>query len=115
MNQTAQTGGALPQITVEDLKQRLDAGNSPVILDVRKPDEYAICKLPNSILIPLSELPSRLQELNPDVEMVVHCKLGGRSSQAVAFLREHGFANVKNLTGGIQAWAERVEPSMPKY
>lgn len=106
---------AMPQMTPEDLKARLDRGDAPFILDVRNPDEYAICKIAGSTLIPLGELPARLAELDPQREIVVHCKMGGRSSQAQAFLKQNGFMKVYNLAGGVLAWAERIDPSMAKY
>jgi adenylyltransferase/sulfurtransferase len=102
-------------ISVEELKQKLDRGEKVVILDVRNLPEYQICKLPGSALIPLNELPSRLAELNPDEEMVVHCKSGMRSAKAIAFLRDQGFRKLRNLTGGILAWAQKIDPSMPTY
>jgi sulfur-carrier protein adenylyltransferase/sulfurtransferase len=103
------------EITVTQLKARLDAGEQPFILDVRNQNEYDICRLANSKLIPLSDLPNRLTELDPDKEIIVHCKMGGRSAQAMAFLKQNGFADVKNLTGGIIAWATEVDKSMPTY
>jgi adenylyltransferase/sulfurtransferase len=105
----------LPQISPEELKSRLDKGEAPFILDVRNPDEYATCKISGSTLVPLGELPARLQELDPEKEIVVHCKMGGRATQAQIFLQQHGFSDVKNLTGGILAWAEKIDPSMKKY
>jgi adenylyltransferase/sulfurtransferase len=102
-------------ITPKELKARLDAGEKIFILDVRNPEEYAICKLDGSTLIPLSELPNRTKELNPDEEIVVHCRSGGRSAQAATFLRQLGFKDVKNLTGGVLLWSDTVDPSMPKY
>lgn len=105
----------LSQISPEALKARLDAGETLFILDVRNPDEFALCRLPGSTLIPLGELPARLAELNPDGEIIVHCKMGGRATQAQTFLQQHGFGDVKNLTGGILAWAERIDPAMTKY
>jgi adenylyltransferase/sulfurtransferase len=101
--------------TVEELKTRLDRQERVFILDVRNPEEYQICRIPGSTLIPLPDLPNRLRELDPDREMVVHCKSGLRSAKAVAFLREQGFRKLKNLKGGILAWADKVDPSMPKY
>lgn len=102
-------------ITPKELKARLDAGEKVFILDVRNPEEYAICKLDGSTLIPLAELPNRTGELNPDEEIVVHCRSGGRSAQAATFLRQLGFKDVKNLTGGVLLWSDTVDPSMPKY
>ncbi|MFN8005827.1 MAG: molybdopterin-synthase adenylyltransferase MoeB [Terriglobia bacterium] len=103
------------EITPEELKARLDRGESPVILDVREPNEFQICRIPNSILIPLGQINARLDELDRNAEIVVHCKMGGRSAKAAAQLRKHGFKNVKNMVGGISRWAEKVDPSMPRY
>lgn len=102
------------EITPEELKQRLDRGEDVFVLDVRDPHEYQICNI-GGHLIPLKELPNRLNELDPNREIVAHCKLGGRSSQAVEFLRSAGFTKVRNLTGGIMAWADRVDRTMTRY
>jgi adenylyltransferase/sulfurtransferase len=103
------------EMSVEALKERLDRGEKVFILDVRNPPEFQICRIPGSTLIPLGELPGRLAELDPDREIIVHCKSGMRSAKAVAFLKEQGFRKLHNLTGGILAWAQRVDPSMPAY
>ena len=103
------------EMTPKELKTVLDNGGAPVILDVREPHEYDICRLPGSILIPLGQLGQRLDELNSDDEIVVHCKLGGRSAKAVEQMQKAGFANVKNLTGGIDRWSQEVDPSVPRY
>ena len=105
---------AVPEITVEELKARLDAKDELFILDVRETHEYKICNL-NGHLIPLGELPKRFQDLDPNKEMVVHCRSGARSAKAVAFLRQAGFSKVTNLKGGILAWADRIDPKVPKY
>ena len=104
----------VPEIQVEELKRRLDAGNPPFILDVREPHEYQICNLGGK-LIPLGELPRRYQELDPARETVVHCRSGVRSAKAVDLLLKSGFINVVNLAGGVLAWADRIDPKMPKY
>jgi sulfur-carrier protein adenylyltransferase/sulfurtransferase len=101
-------------ITPEELKRRLDAGEDIFVLDVREPHEYQICNI-GGYLIPLNDLPKRVSELDSSREIVVHCKMGGRSAKAVDFLRQSGFSNVHNLAGGINAWAERVDPKVPKY
>lgn len=103
------------EISPEELSQRTNSGEKLLIVDVRNPDEFAFCRLSGSTLIPLHELPQRLHELDPDQEIVVHCKMGGRSGQAVAFLRQQGFSRVRNLTGGILAWSERIDPTVPRY
>src|SRR5438270_6300553 len=107
-------GGDVPAISVEELKKKLDAKADIFILDVREPHEYQICNL-NGYLIPLGDLPKRVSELDSSREIVAHCKMGGRSAKAVAFLKQSGFTKVHNLTGGITAWAERIDPKMPKY
>ena len=110
----ATTGGDLSEISVEDLKKKLDNKDEIFILDVREPHEYQICNL-NGYLIPLGDLPKRVSELDSSREIVAHCKMGGRSAKAVAFLKQAGFTKVHNLTGGITAWAERIDTKMPKY
>jgi len=106
---------AAAEITVDELKQRLDRDEAVFVLDVRNPEEFQICRIPGSTLIPLPALPQRLRELDPGQPMVVHCKSGMRSQKAIAFLREQGFTRLTNLKGGILAWADRIDPSMPKY
>jgi len=103
------------EITPVELKRRLDAGDDLFILDVREPNEYQINRIPGSTLIPLGELPRRYQELDPNREIVAHCKMGGRSAKAVEYLRSVGFTKVKNLTGGVLEWIDKVDPSQPKY
>src|SRR5579875_2523888 len=106
----------IPQITVEQLKARLDQGDKPFILDVREPHEYAIVNL-GAPLIPVGQVGPRLNEIpvGRDEEIIVHCKSGGRSQKAAQELKAAGFTNVRNLAGGITAWADRIDPSMPKY
>jgi adenylyltransferase/sulfurtransferase len=103
------------EITVEELKRRLDRGEPVFVLDVRNPEEYQICRIAGTTLIPLPALPQRFGELDREREMVVHCKSGMRSQKAIQFLREQGFRKLINLKGGILAWAERIDPTMPKY
>ncbi len=105
---------AVPEITVEELKQKLDARDDVFILDVREPHEYQICNL-SGYLLPLGDLPKRAHELDSSREIVAHCRSGVRSAKAVDFLRQAGFRKVKNLKGGILAWADRIDPRMPKY
>ncbi len=107
--------GADDDATVEQLKARIDRQDGVFILDVREPQEYQICAIPGSTLIPLGELPSRLHELEGRSEMIVHCKSGARSARAVKLLRDAGFARAKNLRGGILRWIDAVDPSLPKY
>src|SRR5439155_20189275 len=92
---------AQADITVEELKARLDQHEELFILDVRNPEEYRICRIPGSTLIPLPELARRVGELDKERELIVHCKSGMRSAKAVQFLREQGFRRVQNLKGGI--------------
>jgi sulfur-carrier protein adenylyltransferase/sulfurtransferase len=103
------------EITVEALKQRLDRGDQVFILDVRNPEEFQICRIPGSTLLPLPELAQRLSELSKEKEMVVHCKSGMRSAKAIAFMKQQGYHKLSNLKGGILAWADKIDPAMPKY
>ena len=109
----AMTDG-IPEITATELKARQDRGDKLFILDVREPHEYQICNL-NGKLIPLGELPRRVNELDSSVEMVVHCRSGKRSADAIHFLQTAGFKKLWNLKGGVLAWADEVDPRMPKY
>ena len=102
-------------ITAVELKARIDRGERPFILDVRNPEEIAICRIDGSTVIPLPELPARLGELDRDRPMVVHCKSGKRSEKAIELLRENGFTRLSNLTGGVLAWIKDVDPSLPAY
>ncbi len=103
------------EIAVEQLKLKLDGDDGLFLLDVREPEEFQICRIPGSTLIPLGELPGRLVELEGRSDMVVHCKSGVRSAKAVKLLREAGFKKAKNLRGGILRWIDVVDPSLPKY
>ena len=103
------------EATVEELKSRLDRADGVFILDVREPQEFQICRIPGSTLIPLGDLPKRLGELEGRGEMIVHCKSGVRSGKAVKLLREAGFTQAKNLRSGILRWIDAVDPSLPKY
>jgi rhodanese-related sulfurtransferase len=102
-------------MTVKQLKSRIDQGAPPVIVDVREESEAAICRLPGSVLIPLGELPRRLEELDPSAEIAVHCKSGARSARAVALLREKGFHRAVNITGGILSWINEIDGSLRRY
>ncbi len=103
------------EATVEELKTRLDQHESFLLLDVREPQEFEICRIPGSVLIPLGDLPSRLSELEGRDDMIVHCKSGVRSGKAVRLLREAGYSKARNLKGGILAWINRIDPTLPKY
>jgi adenylyltransferase/sulfurtransferase len=106
---------AMRPITVVELKARMDAGTAPLVVDVREPREFEICRIPGAILIPLCQLPSRAHELDPRREVVLQCRSGVRSARAAALLRDLGFTSARNLTGGILAWIDQVDPSLPKY
>jgi adenylyltransferase/sulfurtransferase len=103
------------QMDVTELKAKIDRGERFLLVDVREPHEYQICRIPGAKLIPLGELPKRLGELDPASEIVVHCRSGVRSARAAEFLKKSGFQNVSNLTGGILAWSDKVDPRVPKY
>jgi sulfur-carrier protein adenylyltransferase/sulfurtransferase len=104
----------VPEIAPRELKARLDRGDDLFVLDVREPHEYQICNL-GGHLIPLGELSRRVNELDSSREIVAHCRSGKRSAEAVEFLRSAGFRKVLNLKGGILAWSDEVDPSVPKY
>jgi molybdopterin/thiamine biosynthesis adenylyltransferase/rhodanese-related sulfurtransferase len=110
----AEVAADTSDIEVEELKRRLDAGDDIFVLDVREPHEYQICNIGGQ-LIPLGDLPKRMSELDSSREIVAHCRSGVRSGKAVELLRQAGFKKVRNLSGGILAWADRVDPKMPKY
>jgi adenylyltransferase/sulfurtransferase len=103
------------EITSVELKKRLDRGDRLTIVDVREPNEYQINRIGGSVLIPLNDVPKRYNELDPNGEIVVQCKVGGRSAKAADFLRSVGFKHVLNLKGGILDWIDKVDPSQPKY
>jgi sulfur-carrier protein adenylyltransferase/sulfurtransferase len=105
----------VPTITAVELREKLDRREKFVLVDVREPFEYDICNIPGSKLIPLGELPARLSELDSADDIVLHCKVGGRSAKALKILQEAGFRKLSNLRGGIAAWADEVDPSVPKY
>ena len=108
------TTATVPEIAPRELKARLDRGDDLFILDVREPHEYQICNLEGT-LIPLGELSRRVNELDSSREIVAHCRSGKRSAEAVEFLRKAGFRKIWNLKGGILAWSDEVDPSVPKY
>jgi molybdopterin/thiamine biosynthesis adenylyltransferase/rhodanese-related sulfurtransferase/molybdopterin converting factor small subunit len=102
-------------IEPQEVKRKLDRGDDFLLIDVREPHEFQIARIPGSRLIPLGELPKRLNELNPDADIVAHCKSGARSQKAVDLLKQSGFKHVRNMTGGILAWSDKVDPGVPKY
>ena len=105
------------EMTPRELSQRLKQEQPVVLLDVRQPHEREIADLPESgqLRIPLDELPDRVDELDPDVNLVIYCRSGARSGQAAEFLSARGFAHVYNLVGGILRWREEVDPSVQAY
>jgi sulfur-carrier protein adenylyltransferase/sulfurtransferase len=107
--------GAEFEITPRELKAKMDRGDTFVLVDVREPEEYAICRIPGSTLIPRATLPERIHELSSADEIIFHCKSGARSSMAVEFMKQAGYRKVKNLVGGILRWSDDVDPSVPKY
>ncbi len=106
----------MSEITPTELKQRLDAGDDVQIIDVREQNEYDVARLPNSKLIPLGQIIHRMSEIDTERDTVVHCKGGGRSARAIEALQRAGFkGKLINLKGGIGAWSNEVDPSVPKY
>jgi len=103
------------EITPKEVKEKIDRGDNFLLLDVREPHEYQICNIPAAKLIPLGDLPKRLSELDPASEIIAHCKSGMRSAKAVDLLKQSGFKKVRNMKGGILAWSDQVDPSVPKY
>lgn len=104
----------IPQLRARDLKKRIDAGDDLFILDVREPFEYQIANI-GGTLIPQNDVPQRIDEIDRNREIVVHCKVGGRSQRIAEFLKQSGFPSVNNLAGGILAWSDEVDPKVPKY
>ena len=104
----------IPQLSVKELKQRLDAGEDLFILDVREPHEYQIANIGGK-LIPLNDVPQRLAEIDREREVIVQCKSGGRSQRVAEFLQQSGYPRVVNLAGGILAWSAEIDPSVQKY
>ena len=113
-NRYDQTPGGV-NIAGTDVKQRLDRGDKIVFLDVREQWEWDIARIEGAKLIPLKELEARKSELNPNDEIVVYCHMGVRSLKALHYLQQHGFANLKHLSGGIEAWSTTVDQKVPRY
>jgi len=105
----------VPEITVKELKQMMDEKKPFVLVDVREPHEYQICRIDGAKLIPLGDVPKRMHELNSADDIVVHCRSGVRSARAVEFLMKSGFKKIHNLQGGVLAWAREIDPAMPSY
>ena len=104
----------MKETTVQELKEKKDRDDDFTLLDVREPHEYQISNI-DGTLIPLDDLPGRTDELEKDKEIVVMCRSGARSAQAVKFLEKKGFENVSNLVGGVNAWAKEIDTSLPVY
>jgi len=111
----AAPGHVEPIITVDELKARWDRGDRPFLLDVREVVEHQLVRLEGALLMPLGELIARQHELDPDREIVVYCHHGNRSGRATAYLRHNGFPHARNLRGGIEEWAVKIDPSLPRY
>ncbi len=103
------------EISAQDLDARIKAGDSPVLLDVREPWERNLCALPNSLHAPMQQIPTTINDLDPEREVVVYCHTGVRSFHVGKFLEHNGFKNVVNLRGGIEAWAREVDKTMARY
>ncbi|MBA3584416.1 MAG: molybdopterin-synthase adenylyltransferase MoeB [Gemmatimonadetes bacterium] len=113
--ETADGTAGLEEISVQDLQAAIERGDDVTVLDVREPHEWQICRIDGARLLPLSQLPARMHELDSSRTYYVHCKSGVRSAKAIGQLREAGFARLKNVRGGIKAWAEEIDPAMPTY
>jgi len=105
----------MAEITPQALKARLDKPGAPLLLDVRQDWETKLCRLPNAVHIPIEEIELRTDELDPNDEIVVYCHQGVRSAAVADYLSQLGFRNVKNLSGGLDAWARAVDPTMRRY
>ncbi len=103
------------EITPKELNNLLESNNSPILVDVRESDELSICALPNHIHIPLAQIPTRFSEIPKDKDVVVYCRSGGRSGNAVSFLSQNGYTKVKNLIGGMLRWSDDVDSKITKY
>lgn len=105
----------IPTITPHELKDRFDRGDKPFLLDVREPWEYNLAKIDGAHLIPLGTLPQSLAKLDRNAEIIAYCHHGMRSADAIGFLLQQGYQQVKNLVGGIDAWSVQVDPTVPRY
>lgn len=106
------------EVTVDSVKQMLDAQSPMLLIDVREPAEHAFCKLPSAVLVPLGEIVNRAEEIREmagDRPIIAHCHHGGRSLRATAALRQAGLANVKSMSGGIDEWSVKIDPRVPRY
>ena len=111
----AASHGSSMDITVKELKERMDRGDAPRLIDIREPHEHAICTIPGAELIPAAQFIQRLGEFDPNAEIVIHCRSGGRSGRAVDMMKARGFTNARNLAGGVLAWIDQVDPTQKKY
>jgi adenylyltransferase/sulfurtransferase len=111
----ARDEGAMPTMSVHDVKRKIDAHEPFELIDVREPFEYEIARIDGAKLIPLGEIAERVNELQRERPIVVHCHSGRRSAEAVRLLQQRGFANVYNLEGGIDAWSDQIDSNVPKY
>lgn len=102
---------AIPSLTVHELHELIQTATPFHLIDVREPDEYATAHIAGSLLIPLGSVPTSLEKIPRDIPLVVHCKAGGRSARAVTFLMENGFTQIRNLTGGMDAWLDADLPA----
>jgi len=114
-NEAGEEVAVSEEITVQELKAKFDAGEKVVLVDVREPHEYAIARIPGSKLVPLGTVQQRVHEFDSADEIILQCKSGARSARALQMFKTAGFKKLKNLTGGITAWAEEIDPSVPKY
>jgi len=106
----------MQEVTATELKQRMDSGEDVQLIDVRQPDEHEFARIKGAKLIPLGDIVKRMDELDANREVILHCKAGGRSAQAIEMLKRSGFTgDLKNLKGGITAWSNEVDPKIPKY
>jgi adenylyltransferase/sulfurtransferase len=112
---SAAASSSVPSVNVRQLKAKMDASEPFVLVDVREPFEYDISRINGSRLIPLAELPARLSDLDVNSETILQCKSGVRSARAVQILQQAGFGSVYNLEGGIDAWADEIDPTLQKY
>ena len=103
------------EISVAELKARRDRGEKPLVIDVREPWELQLASIPDVVHVPMNQVPARFGEFSKDVETIVMCHAGGRSMRVAHFLAAQGFTNVANLAGGISAWSETIDATVPQY
>ena len=103
------------EISVSELKARRDRGENPLVVDVREDWELQLARIPDVVHVPMNQVPARISELSRDAETIVMCHAGGRSLRVAQFLANQGFTNIANLTGGIAAWSEQVDATVPRY